>query len=118
MTRYNYKLPDLNGKPGEERPYCATCILAWADIDAKIELVGCDQYNATKGTGTYNYSSGPEDPDSFYYCDNGTWYVCLLYTSSHIIIRNIAYVTKGIEDNGSFGRLAKYLRSCRNLGSW
>eukprot|EP01084_Bolivina_argentea_P270301 459572_1 len=67
-----YVLPDItkpNGQKvtGDNRPWKVTAILAWADIDASIELLGCPNT-------TYNYSStNPEDPNSIYHCDTGTW---------------------------------------------
>ena len=72
MTNENYILPNktLNSgvvKYGGDRAFCVFCILAWADIDATIELEGCDDYNKN--------SLDPEDPDSIYWCNDGTWYV-------------------------------------------
>ena len=75
FTSTNYTLPDIQlasgtWKYGEDRAYCAFCILAWADLDATIELEGCDNYNIN--------SFDPADEDSFYWCDDGEWYVVIV----------------------------------------
>eukprot|EP01083_Nonionella_stella_P179915 640099_1 len=78
VTYKNYHLPD--GKrpdgtviPGKERKWCLTCILAWADIDATIELDGCPEVDED-GASIWNYSDvNPENPNSIYHCDTGTW---------------------------------------------
>ena len=36
-----YRLPDNSSK------YCVTCLLAWSDIDASIDVPGCKQNNHT-----------------------------------------------------------------------
>ena len=60
MTSSNYTLP--NG-----RSFNPAAILAWSEIDASIELEGCDGYNLS--------NNNPWDESSWYYCDDGTWYV-------------------------------------------
>eukprot|EP01084_Bolivina_argentea_P015431 28880_1 len=71
FTKYStniYPLSDRNVTllnftvPGD-KPYCLTCILAWADIDASIEMTGCDDAIPDPNT----------IPNPFYDCTDGVW---------------------------------------------
>ena len=76
--------PDGSVKPGKERPFNLTAVLAWADIDASIELEGCPQ-NDTNGNPLWDWNStNPRDPKSFYNCDNGTWLGSLCCQNSYM----------------------------------
>eukprot|EP01084_Bolivina_argentea_P270307 459589_1 len=93
----NYYLPnkiESNGniKLGQNRAYCVSCVLAWSDIDASVELNNCDDYNTS--------NSDPTDPNSFYHCDNGTW---LLKSSGRLADWQDTYLRVEIwevDDNG------------------
>ena len=76
MTYSTFKLdPD--------RPFDLTAILGWSEIDATLELIGCDDYDTSFELG--DHISGPLPADnSFYFCDNGTWYTIYYYSIYNI----------------------------------
>eukprot|EP01083_Nonionella_stella_P076128 207275_1 len=69
----NIRKPDGSVVSGHDRPFCLTCILAWADIDASIELEGCPEVD-DDGVSIWNHSDvNPDHANSIYHCDTGTW---------------------------------------------
>lgn len=64
---YSFTVPTDKNKT---EPYCLTCILAWPEIDATIQVQGCDDHLPNNTI-----------PNAFYDCDDGVW---ILTTSASL----------------------------------